>query len=210
MEIKFETEVHASTNNLINSTTINVDDYQKTVDSEGIPKIITKFASGVITSNEIQVLSIVGSKYLDDKLSSEIFDFDIYEVTEDNNIIPDGYHSTASNESDGSITFDPIKFGAEKSYYYRVVEKTGNKKYTYDTNQYLIKVDVRLINKKYVVTKAEFLNSEKTTLDFYNKVKTAVDNPKTGQKKYIIYALFILVLALGIYYSNKYSVFKKL
>ncbi len=210
LEIKFETEVHASTNNLINSTTINVDDYQKTVDSEGIPKIITKFASGVITSNEIQVLSIVGSKYLDDKLSSEIFDFDIYEVTEDNNIIPDGYHSTASNESDGSITFDPIKFGAEKSYYYRVVEKTGNKKYTYDTNQYLIKVDVRLINKKYVVTKAEFLNSEKTTLDFYNKVKTDVDNPKTGQKKYIIYALFILVLALGIYYSNKNSVFKKL
>ena len=104
------------------------------------------------------------------------FKFKIEELDQDGATLKkDGYSETVENNQDGNYHFKTIHYQKAGIYYYRVSEVRDNLEVTYDTTQYIVKVDVKAndsnqfdISVDIVNGQNEYIDQDK--LDFTNRL----------------------------------------
>ena len=120
-------------------------------------------------------IEISGNKYLkNSKINEREFEFKLTQVDKDKREIKDEngekIEYTTRNNINGEFTFN-FEINDVGEYYYIVSENDeGNSKYIYDTNKYLIKINVTEEAKKLVYVMTILDGGEK--LDFYNEYIT--------------------------------------
>ena len=212
--IEFRTNAK-STEGLKNYVTLSVNSKNTYAKSDDVPMIFLRYLGGTIVSRNMVYYTFTGNKYLDGNLSSTKFKFNLVEVDEQGNAIPNGLELISENNTEGKFDFDPIKFESEGTHYYKITEINEQGKFEYDTISYILKVTVVEKNNDYVIDTIKEINDH-DEIKFTNKsiqdpeeppvqppVPQNVDpnlpdvNPNTDDNLKISIAIFaIIVLSL--------------
>ena len=94
------------------------------------------------------------------------FKFKIEELDQDGATLKkDGYSETVENDQDGNYHFKTIHYQKAGIYYYRVSEVRDNLEVTYDTTQYIVKVDVKANDSKQFDISVDIVNGQNEHID---------------------------------------------
>ena len=103
VEISFVTKVVGSITKVKNSVVLEVGNKEHTVTVEDKVPIYAPSVFGVVYSKDMLSYAIYGQKYVDGKITNDIFKFSITEVDSTGNEVDDGYLTLSTNGEDGRI-----------------------------------------------------------------------------------------------------------
>ena len=146
------TEVRGSLDGISNSVDLEVDGEKVGGSTVVIDKpLIAVTEYGTITSVPVPVWTPVAEKLVDGAVSSSLagrFDFECVEVDESGSEVAGGYHAASTNDAEGQVTFEQIKYGGRdvvgtRWYQVREIPRDGDDAtYLMDETVYTVKVAV--------------------------------------------------------------------
>ena len=156
VELVFQTRLLANIDNLNNTAQLTIDGKTTSASDTPTPGARLLKENAYIVSYAVPVFTPTAVKFLDGAQltgSDYVFGFRAQGADADGNVIEQGhdgyYDSQVTNNENGNVTFDLVKYRGEGTYYYKITETglvkddTGaNLGYTLDDTSYLVKVTV--------------------------------------------------------------------